>query len=112
MGATVVNPSGRVPRPCKERNVPAYDFKCRACSEVFEVSRAASDDSSVPCPGCGGDTKRVFSAVGVHFRGSGFHNTDYRAKPKDVESSAPTCEAAGSSGGCAGCPAAATTTPE
>jgi putative FmdB family regulatory protein len=88
--------------------MPAYDFKCRACSEVFEVSRPASDDSPVPCLLCGGETKRVFSAVGVHFRGSGFHNTDYRAKPKDadVAAPAPECEAAGSSGGCAGCPAA------
>jgi putative FmdB family regulatory protein len=87
--------------------MPAYDFKCRGCSRVFEVSRPASDDTAVPCPDCGGDTKRVFSAVGVHFRGTGFHNTDYRPKPKDDAAPAPTCEAAGSSGGCAGCPAAA-----
>lgn len=89
--------------------MPAYDFKCRACSKVFEVSRPASDDSPVACPDCGGGTKRVFSAVGVHFKGSGFHNTDNRAKPKEADAPAPACEAAGSSGSCAGCPAAATT---
>jgi putative FmdB family regulatory protein len=89
--------------------MPAYDFKCRACSKVFEVSRSASDDTPVPCPDCSGETKRLFSAVGVHFRGSGFHNTDYRAKPKEDVAPAPACEAAGSSGGCAGCPAASGT---
>lgn len=85
--------------------MPAYDFKCRTCSKILEVSRPATDDTPVLCPDCGGETKRVFSAVGVHFRGSGFHNTDYRPKP--AESPAPACEAAGSPGGCANCPAAA-----
>ena len=84
--------------------MPAYDFKCTACSKVFEVTRPSSDDSPVACPDCGCDTKRVFSPVGVHFKGSGFHNTDYRAKPKD--DSATPCAAAGSSDTCATCPAA------
>jgi putative FmdB family regulatory protein len=83
--------------------MPAYDFKCTSCSTVFEVTRPSADDSDVACPECGSSTKRVFTAVGVHFKGSGFHNTDYRPKPKD--DSAP-CESAGSSGACAGCPAA------
>lgn len=85
--------------------MPAYDFKCRTCSRVFEVSRSSSDDSPVACPDCGGATKRVFSAVGVHFRGSGFHNTDYRPKPAEAPP-APACGAASSSGCCADCPAA------
>jgi putative FmdB family regulatory protein len=83
--------------------MPAYDFKCTRCSTVFEITRPSSEDSMVPCVECGADTKRVFSPVGVHFKGSGFHNTDYRPKPK--EESAP-CDSTGSSSACAGCPAA------
>jgi len=83
--------------------MPAYDFKCRTCAHVFEITRPATDDSAVACPECGGDTKRVFSAVGVHFKGSGFHNTDYRTK--NPAAAAP-CESSGTSESCASCPAA------
>lgn len=83
--------------------MPAYDFRCKDCSETFEVNRSSSDDSPVPCPICGGETKRVFTPVGVHFKGSGFHNTDYKPKPKPSESE---CGSAGSKPECKGCPAA------
>jgi len=82
--------------------MPAYDFKCTACSRVFEITRPSSDDSPVSCPDCGAATKRVFSPVGVHFKGTGFHNTDYRKKTEPT----PACDSAGSSAGCANCPAA------
>ena len=85
--------------------MPAYDFKCKDCSAVVEVVRPASDDSPVTCPECGGETRRVFTPVGVHFKGSGFHNTDYR-KPEPKKESAPSCDASGSGPACAGCPAA------
>lgn len=84
--------------------MPAYDFKCKSCSELFEISRPAADDSPVPCPRCGGETKQVFHAVGVHFKGSGFHNTDYRRK--DAPSESAPCESAGSKPACGNCPAA------
>jgi putative FmdB family regulatory protein len=85
--------------------MPAYDFKCKACSEVFEIVRRPSDDEAVPCPKCGGETKRVFHPVGVHFKGTGFHNTDYRKKEPVASESTP-CEAAGSKPACGDCPAA------
>ena len=84
--------------------MPAYDFKCKDCSAVVEVVRPSSDDSSVPCPECGGETKRVFTAVGVHFKGSGFHNTDYRKESPAPEPS--PCPAKDSGSSCKGCPAA------
>lgn len=84
--------------------MPAYDFKCRSCATVFEVTRAATDDSPICCPECGGETKRVFSPVGVHFKGSGFHNTDYRKR--DTSATAPACPSAGSESACSSCPAA------
>ncbi len=85
--------------------MPAYDFKCKDCSVTFEVIRPASDDSPVVCPECGGETRRVFTPVGVHFKGSGFHNTDYR-KPSGSSESAPSPSAPSCEGGCSGCPAA------
>jgi putative FmdB family regulatory protein len=85
--------------------MPAYDYKCKVCSEVFEIVRKSSDDAAVPCPACGGETKQVFHPVGVHFKGSGFHNTDYRKKEPAATESTP-CEAAGSKTACGNCPAA------
>jgi putative FmdB family regulatory protein len=84
--------------------MPAYDFRCTVCSNVSEVRRPASDDSPVPCPVCGGATKQVFHPVGVHFKGSGFHNTDNR-KPEPASEAPASCPAA-EGGSCAGCPAA------
>jgi len=84
--------------------MPAYDFRCTECSTVVEITRPARDDSPVSCPACGGTTKQVFHPVGVHFKGSGFHNTDNRKAPAAEPEAAPSCPAAG--GGCAGCPSA------
>jgi len=86
--------------------MPAYDFRCTVCHHVVEVRRPGSDQSPVPCPECGAETKQVFHPVGVHFKGTGFHNTDYKktsapAAPADP----PSCPAA-EGGGCASCPAA------
>lgn len=85
--------------------MPSYDFRCVKCSTVREVTRSARDDSPVTCEECGGETKQVFHPVGVHFKGSGFHNTDNR-RPETKPTDAPACPAAGDGGGCAGCPAA------
>jgi len=85
--------------------MPAYDFRCTKCSNVVEVTRSARDDSAVACPVCGGTTKQVFHPVGVHFKGSGFHNTDNRKAPAHAADDSPSCPAA-AGGGCAGCVAA------
>jgi len=82
--------------------MPSYDFRCVACGNICEITRPAAEDSPVACPACGADTKQVFHPVGVHFKGSGFHNTDYRPKP--AASEAPSCPSAGC--GCEGCPSA------
>ena len=50
--------------------MPAYDYKCTACDEVFEVTRSISDESPVSCPSCSSsEARRVFSPVGVVFQG-------------------------------------------
>lgn len=101
--------------------MPAYDYKCPACNDVFEVTRAFGDTSVVCCPSCEVAAKRIFSPVGIHFKGTGFHNTDYRKKsaipaPQDTKSGAttessekaekPTTCSGDSSPACASCPAA------
>lgn len=85
--------------------MPAYDFKCKTCGTVIEVTRPADDESLVPCPDCSGETRRVFTPVGVHFKGSGFHSTDYAQKGAPA-AEAPSCGEAGSSPACSSCPAA------
>ena len=84
--------------------MPTYDFRCPECEERFEVTRPVGATADVCCPQCDVPAKRVFTPVGVVFKGSGFHNTDYKTRPK--EDSAPSCPAKSESGGCAGCPAA------
>jgi putative FmdB family regulatory protein len=80
-----------------------YDYRCTACGATFEVNRQVGQAGDECCPHCGSDAKRVFTPVGVHFKGSGFHNTDYRTKAAD---DAPACPGkSDSSPACEGCPA-------
>jgi len=68
--------------------MPVYDYKCRKCDKVFEVEHKIGDMPMKFCPGCGGELKRVYNPVGVVFKGSGFHSTDYKksaAKDKAKE---------------------------
>jgi putative FmdB family regulatory protein len=83
--------------------MPLYDYRCTACGTTFEVNRHVGQAGEELCPDCGGAAKRVFTPVGVHFKGSGFHNTDYRAKPEETSSG---CSAASdASPACDSCPA-------
>ncbi|MFA5843645.1 MAG: FmdB family zinc ribbon protein [Coriobacteriia bacterium] len=87
--------------------MPSYDFRCTVCDETFEIVRRAADRADVTCPKCSSPAKRVFTPVGVHFKGSGFHSTDYRSRPKDETVSAPACPAAKEGpSACADCPSA------
>lgn len=86
--------------------MPAYDYRCTACDERFEIVRPMGSKSDEYCPACSAPAKRVFNSVGVAFKGSGFHNTDYKPRPKE-ETSAPACPSKGESSSCASCPAAA-----
>lgn len=87
--------------------MPKYDYRCTECEERFEVERSMSDRSEQTCPSCGSPAKKLFGAVGVAFKGSGFHNTDYKPRAKESESAPAACPSAKSDSGCAGCPAAA-----
>jgi putative FmdB family regulatory protein len=56
--------------------MPMYDYRCRDCDHEFEIHQAFSDDPLTECPQCGGNLRKVFSPVGISFKGSGFYKTD------------------------------------
>ena len=64
--------------------MPTYQYACTACGEQLEAVQSFSDASLTICPACGGTLRKVFSAVGVVFKGSGFYKTDSRAGAKDA----------------------------
>jgi putative FmdB family regulatory protein len=58
--------------------VPTYQYSCTECGHFFEAVQSFSDDSLTVCPECDGRLRKVFNAVGVVFKGSGFYRTDSR----------------------------------
>jgi putative FmdB family regulatory protein len=60
----------------KGLKMPTYQYACTACGHEFEVFQSFTEDSLTECPECKGEVKKVFSAVGVVFKGSGFYKTD------------------------------------
>ncbi|MFJ4435182.1 FmdB family zinc ribbon protein [Streptomyces sp. NPDC088923] len=58
--------------------MPTYQYQCTECGEGLEAVQKFSDDSLTECPNCGGRLKKVFSAVGIVFKGSGFYRNDSR----------------------------------
>jgi putative FmdB family regulatory protein len=67
--------------------LPTYSYKCTECGTAFDIQQAFTDDSLTVCPNCGGKLRKVFTAVGVTFNGSGFYRNDSRATSKSSESS-------------------------
>jgi putative FmdB family regulatory protein len=59
--------------------VPTYQYACMDCAEDFEVRQSFTDASLTECPACEGRLRKVFNAVGIVFKGSGFYRTDSRA---------------------------------
>jgi len=67
--------------------VPTYQYICTECEHSFEVTQAFTDSTVPTCPECNGIVRKVFSSVGVVFKGSGFYRTDSRGAA--TSSSAP-----------------------
>jgi putative FmdB family regulatory protein len=59
--------------------VPTYQYACTACGHKFDAVQSFSDASLTDCPECAGRLRKVFSSVGIVFKGSGFYRTDSRA---------------------------------
>jgi putative FmdB family regulatory protein len=90
--------------------VPTYQYTCTDCGEPLEVVQKFTDEPLTVCAACGGRLRKVFSPVGIVFKGSGFYRTDSRkgsgstaAKDKERTSSESAATSdSGSSNGKAG----------
>jgi putative FmdB family regulatory protein len=93
--------------------VPIYEYRCNDCGHQFEVSQRMSDEPIAECEVCGGQVTKVLFAPAIHFKGSGFHNTDYGSKRRgageDAGASGDAATSNGSSNGAATSEKAATT---
>jgi putative FmdB family regulatory protein len=58
--------------------LPTYEYACRSCGRHIEVSQSFSDPPLTTCATCGGQLRKVFSPIGITFKGSGFYRTDSR----------------------------------
>ncbi|WP_069772357.1 MULTISPECIES: FmdB family zinc ribbon protein [unclassified Streptomyces] len=103
--------------------MPTYQYQCTECGEGLEAVQKFTDDALTECPSCGGRLKKVFSAVGIVFKGSGFYRNDSRgsssssspaskpsttdAKPSSTTSSSSSDSKSSSTGTSAGSSSAA-----
>ena len=60
--------------------MPTYQYRCTSCGHDFETFQTFAEDALTECPECDGSLRKVFNAVGVVFKGSGFYATDNRSK--------------------------------
>jgi putative FmdB family regulatory protein len=72
----------------EEEPVPTYEYACTACEERLEVVQSFTDEALTQCPACGGRLRKVFSAAGIIFKGSGFYRTDSRSTAKSSSNGA------------------------
>ncbi|MCX4526297.1 MULTISPECIES: FmdB family zinc ribbon protein [unclassified Streptomyces] len=84
--------------------MPTYQYQCTECGEGLEAVQKFTDDALTVCPNCDGRLKKVFSAVGIVFKGSGFYRNDSRGASS---SSTPASKPSSSSSTSTAAPAAA-----
>ena len=76
--------------------MPTYQYACTDCGDKSEVVQRFTDDPLTVCTACGGKLRKVFSAVGIVFKGSGFYRTDSRNGSSTVPAGKDGKEAAAS----------------
>ncbi|SFC31920.1 putative regulatory protein, FmdB family [Nocardioides terrae] len=98
--------------------MPTYQYACTECGHAFEQFQSFSEDALTVCPACSGKLRKLYNAVGVVFKGSGFYRTDSRsttssassassASGSSTESSSPSTSSSSASSGGSATPAAA-----
>ena len=68
--------------------MPTYQYRCSECGQDLEVVQKFSDAALTECPNCQGQLRKVYNAVGVVFKGSGFYSTDNRSSSKSSNGAA------------------------
>lgn len=77
--------------------MPTYQYRCTECGEDLEVVQKFSDEPLTVCPACQGALRKVFSPVGIVFKGSGFYRTDSR-KGSSASTAASSSDSSSSAG--------------
>ena len=70
--------------------MPTYQYACTECDHAFEQFQSFTEDALTVCPRCEGRLRKVFNAVGVVFKGSGFYRTDSRNGASSSDTSTKT----------------------
>lgn len=78
--------------------MPTYQYACTECGHSFEQFQSFSEDALTVCPECDGKLRKLFNAVGVVFKGSGFYRTDSRSTSSSSTPASTTSSSSDSSG--------------
>lgn len=82
--------------------MPVYEYRCKSCGKTHEIEHGFNDKRPTECPSCGGQLVRVFHPIGLVFKGSGFHKTDYGGSssrsPSESKPSGSSAESTSSDG--------------
>ncbi|TDT32385.1 putative FmdB family regulatory protein [Streptomyces sp. BK208] len=77
--------------------MPTYQYQCTECGEGLEAVQKFTDDALTECPNCQGRLKKVFSAVGIVFKGSGFYRNDSRGSSSSSSPASSSAKSTASS---------------
>jgi putative FmdB family regulatory protein len=75
--------------------LPTYQYACTECGHEFDTVQSFSDASLTECPECTGKLRKVFNAVGIVFKGSGFYRTDSRSSGSSTTGASGSGDGAG-----------------
>ena len=78
--------------------MPTYAYTCTECGHAFDIHQSFSDAALTECPACGGKLRKVFSSVGVVFKGSGFYRNDSRSTTTSSTGAAASTSGSSTSG--------------
>lgn len=77
--------------------MPIYEYACTACGERTEAKQSFDDPPLETCDICGGKLRKLYSPVGVVFKGSGFYSTDAKSKKSSSSSTSKDSSSSGKS---------------
>jgi putative FmdB family regulatory protein len=79
----------------EEAAVPTYQYACTECAHQLEAVQSFTDDALTECPECAGRLRKLYSAVGIVFKGSGFYRNDSRPNGGEKAEAKPGAEKSG-----------------